>query len=406
MVWRMENSYLTVSQVNKYIRQQLERDGLLTGLYVVGELSSVSYVGGHIYVHVIDENASIRGVVFQQYADELPFTLSDGLAVIAYGYVSMYEKTGLVQLYIQHVEEIGEGKQATELAFLRDKLRSEGLFDIDKKKSLPFFAKRIGVLTSPTGAVIEDIRKVGNRRNPDVLIEVLPIRVQGKDAVEQIITQLKKAKTEAFDVLILARGGGSKEDLSPFQTEEVARAIFDADIPIISAVGHETDTTLADLVADKRAATPSEAAELAIREKSELVLLLSFALEEIKNSTLVLLDNTREDIEFFLDTKTLSLIRWRLDTEKSKLQSAYQQFKRAINEKITYKIKEVSTKNESLSQVSIHFILDRGFAYVQKENKWIQSVDAVQIGDELSIVLKDGEIKVQVMNTKEKKYDF
>ena len=268
----MDAGFLTVSQLNGYIKGLFDRDDVLSGISVSGEISNIKYhSSGHLYLTLKDENATISAVMFRGDLSRLPFRPENGMRVIASGRVSVYERGGQYQLYISYMKPDGIGALYMALEKLKKQLAAEGLFDASRKKAFPTYPKRIGVVTSPTGAVIRDIIRVTGRRFPMSEIVLFPVHVQGEYAVSEICAGIEYFNIEkSVDVMIVGRGGGSLEDLWAFNSEAVVRAIAKSDIPIISAVGHETDFTLSDLAADRTAATPSMAAELAVPDTEEL----------------------------------------------------------------------------------------------------------------------------------------
>ena len=256
----------TVSQINNYIKRILENDVLLSDVYIEAEISNFkAHTSGHLYFTLKDSGAAINAVMFRSYAERLKFMPESGMKVVARGYISLYEKTGQYQLYVNSMEPAGIG--ALYLAYEQFKARLEkaGVFDQKYKKPIPQMPKTVAVITSPTGAAVRDIINVAGRRNPNVEIVIVPTLVQGKNAGPEIVNAIEKVnRWNKADTIILGRGGGSIEDLWAFNEEIVARAIFDSHIPIISAVGHETDFTIADFISDMRAPTPSAAAELSV----------------------------------------------------------------------------------------------------------------------------------------------
>ena len=268
----MKYNAVSVTDLNKYIKDKFESDELLTDILVKGEISNFkSHYTGHLYFTLKDENSLIKCIMFKSYAERLKFNAKDGMKVMVFGTVSVFERDGVYQIYVKAMQEDGLGDLYTKYEELKKSLEQEGLFDISHKKKIPQMPKVIGVLTSQTGSVIRDIINVSTRRNPNVYIRLLPVPVQGQGAAEKIAKGIQLMNERKLaDVLILARGGGSLEDLWPFNEEIVAREIYNSEIPIISAVGHETDFTISDFVADLRAPTPSAAAELAVSDIYEL----------------------------------------------------------------------------------------------------------------------------------------
>ena len=268
----MKINPITVTELNMYVKDKVAEDEFLNSVLVKGEISNFKHhYTGHMYFTLKDENSLIKCVMFKSSTVTLNFAPKDGMKVIVLGSVGVYERDGVYQIYCKAMQEDGMGSLYVAFEKLKAKLEQEGLFDESHKKKIPFMPKIIGVLTSNTGAVIRDIINVSTRRNPNVYIRLLPVPVQGEGAAEKIVKAIKLMNEKKLaDCLILARGGGSLEDLWPFNEEIVARAIYDSELPIISAVGHETDFTIADFVADLRAPTPSAAAELAVTDISEL----------------------------------------------------------------------------------------------------------------------------------------
>ena len=258
----------TVSQINNYIKRILENDVLLSDVYIEAEISNFkAHTSGHLYFTLKDSGAAINAVMFRSYAERLKFMPESGMKVVARGYISLYEKTGQYQLYVNSMEPAGIGALYLAYEQLKARLEKAGVFDQKYKKPIPQMPKTVAVITSPTGAAVRDIINVAGRRNPNVEIVIVPTLVQGKNAGPEIVNAIEKVnKWNKADTIILGRGGGSIEDLWAFNEEIVAIAIFDSHIPIISAVGHETDFTIADFISDMRAPTPSAGAEIAVPE--------------------------------------------------------------------------------------------------------------------------------------------
>ena len=269
---RYSDLAVTVSDLNKYIKEKIANDENLSQILVKGEIKKKkNHYTGHMYFTLKDENSLIKCICFKSYAEKLTFMPKDGMKVIVLGSVSVFERDGIYQIYVKMMEEDGLGDLYTKYQELKQKLEKQGLFDEEHKIKIPLLPKVVGVLTSQTGSVIRDIINVSTRRNPNIYIRLLPVPVQGEGAAEKIAAGIEYMnRNKLADVLILARGGGSLEDLWPFNEEIVAHSIYNSEIPIISAVGHETDFTIADFVADLRAPTPSAAAELAVPDVYEL----------------------------------------------------------------------------------------------------------------------------------------
>ena len=266
----VDRKVFSVSQLNRAIKQILEKEYAF--VWITGEISNLSKAAsGHVYLTLKDRNSQVSAIIFRTQHRLLTKTLANGMQVTGFGRISVYEPRGTYQIVFEYLEKSGLGELLIELETLKTKLKTEGLFEVTHKKTLPFLPSKIAVITSPTGAAIEDVIKIAQRRYENIPIQIVPVSVQGKDAIDDIVRafNLLNDRMEA-DIIILARGGGSIEDLQPFNSERVARAIFASTIPVVSAVGHETDVTIADLIADLRAPTPSAAAELILPVKNEL----------------------------------------------------------------------------------------------------------------------------------------
>ena len=396
----MEVKPVTVTDLNRYIKDKIANDEALSSILVKGEISNFkNHYTGHMYFTLKDENSLIKCIMFKSYTSNLKFMPKDGMKVIVFGSVAVFERDGIYQIYCKAMQEDGMGSLHTAYEELKAKLDSEGLFKKEHKKQIPMFPKCIGVLTSNTGAVIRDIINVSTRRNPNVYIKLYPVPVQGEGAGEKIAEAIKiMDERKEADVLIVARGGGSLEDLWPFNEEVVARAIYEANTPIISAVGHETDFTIADFVADLRAPTPSAAAELAVPNVADIMLKLN---------------SYRNRYQLAL-SKKLELMKLRY--EKCMNQRVFKEPLQKIQEKyivIDMKIKSMQNsvtnmykdkKSEFVSLVSKLDTLSplktltRGYAICSKENKKIvKSVNDLQTGEIVNLRLVDGNVSTKVM---------
>lgn len=396
----MEYNAITVTDLNKYIKDKIDDDEMLSNVLVKGEISNFkNHYTGHMYFTLKDENSLIKCVMFKSYTTHLNFMPKDGMKVMVLGSVSVFERDGVYQIYAKAMKEDGLGSLYTAYEELKKKLEKEGLFAQEHKKKIPFMPQTIGVLTSNTGAVIRDIINVSTRRNPNVHIRLYPVPVQGPGAGEKIAEGIEfMNKNKLADVLIIGRGGGSLEDLWPFNEEVVARAIYNSELPIISAVGHETDFTIADFVADLRAPTPSAAAELAVAD-----------IQDVKESLGIY--NNRYKIAL---KKKIELMR--LSYEKRMSRPAFKNPTQKINEQymlidmkvkslqnsIMLKLKEARTnfvkeasKLDSLSPLKT---LIRGYSIVsdEKSGKIIKSVDDLKKDDNITIRLIDGEKRATI----------
>lgn len=390
---------ITVSELNKYIKNKVDEDEYLNNVYVKGEISNFKHhYTGHMYFTLKDEKSLIKCVMFKSSTSTLKFVPKDGMKVLIFGTVAVYEAGGVYQIYCKAMQEDGVGDLYQKYEELKNKLEKEGLFKKEHKKKIPVMPKTIGVLTSQTGAVIRDIINVSTRRNPNVNIKLYPIPVQGAGAAEKIVDALKiMNENKLSDVIILARGGGSLEDLWPFNEEIVARAIYESKIPIISAVGHETDFTIADFVADLRAPTPSAAAELA-----------QVDVYEIQKKLLAYQERFKQALR-----KRLELMRMRY--EKAMSSRVFTDPMKQINEKyilvdmktkeiennILNKLKEsknkatnIITKLDALSPLKT---LARGYSITEYNGKILKSVKQIKTNDEIKIRLNDGNITAKAL---------
>lgn len=400
----MKIKTFSVSQVNEYINKLLKGDIILANLQVEGEISNFNHhSSGHMYFSIKDESSRIRCVMFRGQARLLKFLPEEGMKVLVKGYVSLYERDGQYQLYIQNMEPAGIGALYFAYEQLKERLEKEGLFHQSSKKPLPFLPEKIGVITSPTGAAIRDIISVINRRNPNVEIIIYPVLVQGLESKEQIsgaIEYLNKSK--AVDVIIVGRGGGSIEELWSFNEEVVARSIFSSKIPIISAVGHETDFTISDFVADMRAATPSAAAELVIP-----------SLRDLEYTLLSLEKRGVQAMANILGQKENKLKQLSTSHVFTKPYDSINQYKQEIDwlrERMTKEIEKVlmvqREKYQGLTNnllgVSPNSVLNRGYSIVKdKKDNFISSIAKLSKGDQVQIILKDGLIKCIIEDIKE-----
>lgn len=391
----MEYNPITVTDLNKYIKNKIDGDEMLNNVLVKGEISNFkNHYTGHMYFTLKDENSLIKCVMFKSYTTHLSFMPKDGMKVMVLGSVAVFERDGIYQIYAKAMKEDGLGSLYTAYEELKKKLEQEGLFAESHKKKIPFMPKTIGVLTSNTGAVIRDIINVSTRRNPGVHIRLYPVPVQGPGAAEKIAEGIKfMNENKLADVLIIGRGGGSLEDLWPFNEEIVARAIYDSELPIISAVGHETDFTIADFVADLRAPTPSAAAELAVAN-----------IEDVRET--LKLYNNRYKVAL---KKKIELMR--LSYEKCMARPAYKNTTQKINEQymvidmkvkalqnsMMLKLKEAKTsfvkETAKLDSLSPLKTLTRGYSIVAKQEsgKAIKSVDDLNSGEKVNLRLSDGQ---------------
>ena len=390
----MEINPITVTDLNKYIKGKIDNDEMLNNVLVKGEISNFkNHYTGHMYFTLKDENSLIKCVMFKTYTTHLSFMPKDGMKVIILGSVSVFERDGVYQIYAKAMKEDGLGSLYESYEKLKADLEKEGLFEESHKKKIPFMPKTIGVLTSNTGAVIRDIINVSTRRNPNVHIKLYPVLVQGTGAAEKIAEGIRfMNENNLADVLIIGRGGGSLEDLWPFNEEIVARAIYNSQIPIISAVGHETDFTIADFVADLRAPTPSAAAELAVANVEDVRDTLELYKNRYKNAL-------RKKLELMRLSYEKCMARPAFKNQEQKINEKYMLIDmkvKSIQNSIMLKLKETRTsfvkevaKLDSLSPLKT---LSRGYSIVTKsDGKIVNKVTDLNKNDEIKIRLSDGE---------------
>ena len=395
----MKYNAVTVTQLNKYLKDRFNEDENLNAVLVKGEISNFkNHYTGHLYFTLKDENSLIKCIMFKSYAEKLQFKPKDGMKVMVFGSVSVFERDGVYQIYCKSMLEDGMGDLHEKFEQLKAKLEAEGLFSQSHKKTIPMYPKIIGVLTSQTGAVIRDIINVSSRRNPNVYIRLLPVPVQGPGAAEQIASKIKLMNEKKLaDVLIVGRGGGSLEDLWPFNEEIVARAIYESEIPIISAVGHETDFTIADFVADLRAPTPSAAAELAVPDIYELK-------QKIQNYQNRYKEALKKKIEV-MKLKFEKIMKSRVFTDPTRkiidnsiiLDDYIKRLEKAITETQKHKKNKYNELIAKLDALSPLKTLIRGYSIVEKEGKIIKSAKQVNKLDEISIKFIDGKIQAKVL---------
>lgn len=389
----------SVTQLNKYVKGILDGNEYLSQILVSGEISNFkAHYSGHYYMTIKDDNAAIKAVMFAGNASRLRFKPENGLKVIILGKVSMYEKDGTYQLYITSMQPDGLGSLNLAYEQLKKKLSEEGLFDVKYKKKLPFFPQRVGVITSQTGAAVRDIINVISRRCPSCQIILKPVCVQGETAAPEISKAVSLFnKHNAADVLIVGRGGGSIEDLWAFNEELTARSIFESKIPVISAVGHETDTTICDFVADLRAPTPSAAAELAVPDVS----LLNKQLEGIKNRLIYLSDNRfsleRERLIIYENTITSKNPITKIKENKKELKNINNRLNNSIIQKINSEKLILSSFAKRLNALNPLSVIERGFSITYKESAVVSSVKAISEGDTVSVKLADGGFSAEVI---------
>lgn len=397
----MQNTLvLSVSQLNRYIKMNFDADENLANIFISGEISNFTnhYRTGHLYFTLKDDSAAVRAVMFNSSAKRLKFMPEDGMKVIARGRVSVYEASGQYQLYVDDMQPDGVG--ALNLAYeqLKEKLQKEGLFSELHKKPLPPYPEKVGVITSPTGAAVRDIINVLGRRFPYAKIVFCPVLVQGEGAHLQLTDAVNMFNSErAADVIIIGRGGGSIEDLWEFNDEGLARAVYNSDIPVISAVGHETDFTICDFVADMRAPTPSAAAELAVPDANEL----QYALSALKNRMFLNVSSgiadRRSRLEYLTSKGALKSPDEMLSNRSQRLDTAFSKMLSSYENRIGGKKVEFISAATALSKLDPMSVLMRGFAFVSDKNgKNVYSSQALAKGDKINVRFHDGSAVCEV----------
>ena len=390
---------ISVTDLNKYIKEKIAGDEVLNNVLVKGEISNYKHhYTGHLYFTLKDENSLIKCIMFKSSAVNLKFEPKDGMKVMVFGTVSVFERDGVYQIYAKAMQEDGMGSLYKTYEEMKARLEKEGLFDASHKKKIPMMPKCIGVLSSNTGAVIRDIINVSTRRNPNVYIKLLPVPVQGEGAAQKIAEAIKIMNDKKLaDVIIVARGGGSLEDLWPFNEEIVARAIYDSELPVISAVGHETDFTIADFVADLRAPTPSAAAELAVPNIADIVLKLDSYNNRYKLALKKKVEFMKLRYEKCMNSRVFKEPTQKINEKymliDMKIKSIQNSIIRIYNEKKTSMIKEIA-KLDALSPLKT---LTRGYSIVQLNGKVVKSVDQLKKDDEIDLRLIDGKAKAKIL---------
>lgn len=391
---------VTVKQLNTYVRSIIEGDVRLNYISVRGEISNLKkhYASGHLYFSLKDNDAVIRCVMFRQNALRCSSDFSDGQRVVCSGKVSLYEKDGQYQLFVENMVSDGVGDLAEQFRQIKEKLEKEGLFDINNKRPLPKFPQKIAVVTSKSGAALQDIINIISRRYPVCRVTVCPVTVQGDAAAKSIIDMLNKIYEDCFaDVIIVGRGGGSAEDLWAFNDEQLARKIYESPVPVISAVGHETDFTICDFVADLRAPTPSAAAELAVPDIAEIkkqintinsrlkrALEYNYSAAEVKLSKLMQSVYLLKPMQIITDRNLV------VDSYATKLKMLYKS-------KIDLGDLKFKTLTSMLEASSPLKTLSRGYAVLEKEGMRIKSVGDMKVGDNVNITLTDGSVAAEII---------
>lgn len=395
----IEPKIFTVGQINRYIRNLLENDFILSSLLVKGEISNFkAHSSGHLYFTLKDASGALSCVMFRQDAAGLPFEPENGMQVVVYGHVSLYEKTGQYQLYAEFLEPLGIGALQVAFEQLKEKLAAEGLFDGDFKREIPKNPSCIAVITSPTGAAVRDILQIVKRRDPNVKVAIFPTLVQGEQAAADIVRSLKLVNEWGkADVIILGRGGGSMEDLWCFNDENVARAVFASEIPVISAVGHETDFTITDFVADMRAPTPSAAAELAttpLAERREAFHRLELRLERDVSA---LLTSCRRRLDLLKSRPVMERPLERIYRTMMDVEETQQRLDKEMTNRLMQRAERWQYLTNRLEAASPLAVMSRGYVMaVTSSGKLLTSVKQAEVGDRVTLHLQDGKIETNI----------
>ena len=401
----MRNVY-SVKQVNAYIKNMFTQDFMLNRIYIKGEVSNCKYhTSGHIYFSLKDESGSIACIMFAGQRSGLAFKMQDGQQVIVLGSVTTYERDGKYQLYAKEIILDGAGLLYEKFEALKRELGEMGMFAPEYKQPIPKFAKKIGIVTAPTGAAIRDIMNISARRNPYVQLILYPALVQGDGAAASIVKGIEMLDKHGVDVMIVGRGGGSIEDLWAFNEEPVARAIFNCRTPIISAVGHETDTTIADYVADMRAPTPSAAAELAVFEYQALENYLEELHLKLKKALYQKLQIERMKLERYRIKMNYLHPKMKLREKQQRSVEIEQKLRNIMEKKLNLAKQRLAIQIERMKGASPLAKLNQGFSYVSSENgNVVKSIEQVQFEDKLTIYMTDGIVKAKVEDTMKEDY--
>lgn len=391
-------SILSVSQLNRYVAFRLQEDPKLRTILVRGELANFTrnFRSGHCYFSIRDEEASVKAVMFRSNADRLPFEPENGMHVILQGSVTLYERDGAYQINVTDMQPDGVGAQALALQQRREKLAKLGYFAPERKRPIPVLPQKIGIVTSRSGAALHDMLQILERRYPVGTVCIYPALVQGDAAPASIAAALRTAGTDGCDLILMGRGGGSNEDLSAFQSEEVAAAVFLSPVPVISAVGHETDHCIADEVADLRAPTPSAAAELAVPETAALKDAVTSQAERMRRAMQNLLDEKSQALLEIRQRLTVSAPEGRLKLLSAQLDTVTDKLHRAFQHLLHEKYNALSMQCERLEAYSPVAILQRGYALVYHDNQLVRDADTLHPDDTVTLRLANGTVVASV----------
>jgi len=395
---------LSISQINGYIQNKLDSDALLNAVAVRGEISNYKmYPSGHHYFTLKDESAALKCVMFKGNAMRLRFRPENGMKVIAMGKISVYPRDGAYQLYCTAMAMDGIGDLYAAFEQLKKKLAAEGLFDPAHKKPLPKYPGTIGIITSSAGAAVHDMLRILRKRYPLTQVKLLPVRVQGVEAPGEIADAIRYANDHKLaDLLIVGRGGGSIEDLWAFNDERVAHAIYQSEIPVISAVGHEPDVTISDYVADLRAATPSNAAELAVPDREALTQTLDSMSSAMVNAMSRQIKSARQHLNVLSESAALRSPAGYLEQKQKTLESLKNRMISAQNQSLSRRKQRFIALTAKLDAMSPLKVLTRGYAMAQTESgEVVRSISQVELGQRINVTLSDGKLSATVMDKKE-----
>ena len=400
---QQERQTLSVTQLNEYLKMLLDGDRVLSNVFVRGEISNFKlYSSGHAYFTLKDDAGQLKSVMFRSYFSRLAFLPEDGMRVIAHGRVSVYESSGQYQLYVDDLQPDGAGSLAMRFEQLKRKLAAEGLFDESRKRPLPPMPRRIGVITSPSGAAVHDIINVLGRRFPAAEMILYPSEVQGTQAPAQLISGVEFfSMTGLVDVIILGRGGGSAEDLWAFNDEYLARAVASCAVPVISAVGHESDFTICDFVADRRAPTPSAAAEIAVPDMGEILRGLASVRGKMQTSMQKLILQERRILNQIAQSRVFSRPEQMLDNFRMRLDEHEADLERGVGQALLQRKQTVASVAGKLQALNPLSVLSRGYATISRDGASITSVKQINDNDTLDIRMADGSVRATVSQRKD-----
>ena len=396
---------ITVSQLNTYVKSLIENDSRLTFINVSGEISNFKnhFSSGHWYFTLKDQNASVRCVMFRGSATRVKFMVEDGLAVILKGRVSLYEKDGQYQFYAEEMHPVGEGDLALAFKQVKEKLEAEGLFDSSSKRPLAKFPKRIAVITSDTGAAVRDILNITNHRYPSCKIVMCPVLVQGDMAVRDMIRTLDRVYAlDGIDTIIIGRGGGSAEDLHCFNDEALARKLYESPFPVISAVGHETDFTICDFVADVRASTPSHAAELAVPDMRDLIGRVDALTNLLKSKVLFKYNSYNAQLNTLKNRVSPTYLERIFQNRQLELDRITDKMANLVNRILHNSDRVVSNLIARIDALSPLKVMSRGFSVTFKDGICISSANNLKLGDNITVKLIDGDVDCLITNINNK----